>query len=194
MRESRLVVASHNPGKVHEIEILLAPHRIETVSVLNFEEPEETGDSFAANALIKAQAAVNASGLPALADDSGLVVPSLNGAPGLHSARWAGPNKDFTIAMERVRRELNGTSDRHAYFVSTLVLAWPDGYAETFEGRVNGTIVWPPRGTNGFGYDPIFAPHEGHGQTFGELQADEKHTLSHRARAFEKLVRACFTN
>lgn len=194
MRELKLVVASHNPGKIHEIEAFLKPHGIETVSVLDFEEPEETGNSFAANALIKAQAAVNASGLPALADDSGLVVPSLDGSPGLHSARWAGPNKDFTVAMERVWRELNGTSDRQAYFISTLVLAWPDGHSETFEGRVNGIIVWPPRGVNGFGYDPIFAPHEGHGQTFGELQADAKHTLSHRARAFEKLVRACLIN
>ena len=194
MRELKLAVASHNPGKIREIEAFLAPHGIETVSVLDFEEPEETGHSFAANALIKAQAAVKASGLPALADDSGLVVPSLDGAPGISSARWAGPNKDFTVAMERVWRELNGTSDRDAYFISTLVLAWPDGHSEKFEGRVNGTIVWPPRGVNGFGYDPIFVPHEGHGQTFGELQPDAKHTLSHRARAFEKLVRACFTN
>lgn len=190
----KLVVASHNPGKAREIEALLAPHGIEAVSAaaLELEEPEETGDSFAANALIKAQAAALASGLMALADDSGLVVPSLGGAPGTHSARWAGPDKDFTVAMERVWRELAGAPDRRAHFISALVLAWPDGHAETFEGRVDGTLVWPPRGTNGFGYDPMFAPDEGRGLTFGELHADDKHALSHRARAFDKLVRACF--
>lgn len=194
LREGKLVVASHNPGKAREIGELLAPHGVEAVSAaaLELDEPEETGDSFAANALIKAQAAVHASGMTALADDSGLVVPSLGGAPGLHSARWAGPDKDFTLAMERVWRELDGAPDRRAYFISALVLAWPDGHAETFEGRVDGTLVWPPRGTNGFGYDPMFAPDEGRGLTFGELQADDKHALSHRARAFDKLVRACF--
>ncbi len=193
--QGKLVVASHNPGKAREINELLAPHGIEAVSAaaLDLDEPEETGDSFAANALIKAEAAVRASGLTSLADDSGLVVPSLGGAPGIHSARWAGPHKDFMAAMERVWRELDGAPDQRAHFISTLVLAWPDGHAETFEGRVDGTLIWPPRGSNGFGYDPMFAPDGGRGLTFGELPADEKHALSHRARAFDKLVAACLT-
>ncbi len=191
----KLVVASHNRDKVHEIEAMLAPHGVEVVSAaaLGLPEPEETGDTFVANALLKAHAAVDASGLTALADDSGLVVPSLGGAPGIYSARWAGPGKDFTVAMERVWRELGDAPDRRAHFISALALTWPDGHAETFEGRIDGTLIWPPRGGKGFGYDPMFAPDGGHGLTFGEMEAHDKHALSHRARAFGKLVAACFT-
>ena len=188
----RLVIASHNRGKVEEISALLAPFAIAVVSAgsLGIPEPEETGDSFEANAALKARAAVDASGLPALADDSGLLVPELGGAPGIHSARWAGPAKDFRMAMERVHRELDG-KDRGAAFVAVLALAWPDGHSELFRGEVAGRLVWPPRGERGFGYDPIFVP-EGGVATFGEMDPEEKHKISHRARAFAKLVEACF--
>jgi XTP/dITP diphosphohydrolase len=187
----RLAVASHNPGKVREIEALLAPYRIEAVGAgaLGLPEPEETGTTFEANAELKARAASERSGLPALADDSGLVVPALGGAPGIYSARWAGPTKDFRIAMERVQREL-GDEDRGAYFVAVLALAWPDGEMACFRGEVHGHLTWPPRGERGFGYDPIFVP-DGSDKTFGELDPDLKHRISHRARAFEKLVTAC---
>jgi XTP/dITP diphosphohydrolase len=188
----RLVVASHNPGKVEEITALLAPFAIETVSAaaLGLPEPEETGDSFEANAALKAHAAAAGSGLPALADDSGLVVPALGGAPGIYSARWAGPAKDFAAAMARVEYEL-GDRDRSARFVAVLALAWPDGHAESFRGEVAGRLIWPPRGERGFGYDPIFVP-AGDTRTFGEIEPAEKHRISHRAHAFAKLVAACF--
>jgi XTP/dITP diphosphohydrolase len=187
----RLVIASHNQGKVDEIAALLAPFAIDTVSAgaLGIAEPEETGDSFEANAALKAKAAADTSGLPALADDSGLVVPALDGAPGIYSARWAGPAKDFRVAMQRVHREL-GDQDRSARFVAVLALAWPDGDLELFRGEVAGKLVWPPRGERGFGYDPIFVP-EGGVETFGEIDPAQKHRVSHRARAFAKLVNGC---
>ena len=184
----RLVIASHNTGKVEEIAALLAPFAIDTVSAgaLGMAEPEETGTSFEANAAFKAKAAAAASRLPAIADDSGLVVPALGGAPGIYSARWAGPDKDFRVAMERVQREL-GERDRSAWFVAVLALAWPDGGLELFRGEAAGRLVWPPRGERGFGYDPIFVP-TGGAETFGEMEPAEKHKISHRARAFAKLV------
>lgn len=189
---SRLIIASHNPGKVEEIAALLAPFAVETVAAmaLGLPEPEETGDSFEANAALKAEAAANAGGLPALADDSGLVVAALGGAPGIYSARWAGPKKDFASAMARVHREL-GERDRGASFVAVLALAYPDGATELFRGEVAGSLTWPPRGDRGFGYDPIFVP-AGGSATFGEMDPAEKHRISHRARAFAKLVDAHF--
>jgi XTP/dITP diphosphohydrolase len=187
----RLVIASHNEGKVDEISALLAPFAIEAVAAaaLGIAEPEETGDSFEANAALKARAAVEASRLPALADDSGLVVPALGGAPGIYSARWAGAAKDFRIAMERVQREL-GDRDRSARFVAVLALGWPGGRIELFRGEVAGRLVWPPRGERGFGYDPMFVPRGGV-ETFGEMEPAEKHRISHRARAFAALVQGC---
>ena len=183
----RLVIASHNPGKVEEIAALLAPFAVETIpaGALGIPEPEETGDSFEANAALKARAAAEASGLPALADDSGIVVPALGGAPGIYSARWAGPAKDFQFAMERVYREL-GDKDRNARFVAVLALALPGDREELFRGEVEGSLTWPPRGDRGFGYDPIFVP-QGATLTFGEIEPVEKHCISHRARAFAKL-------
>jgi len=188
----RLVVASHNSGKVVEIEALLKPFGVITLgaAALGLPEPEETGATFEENAALKARAAAEKSGLPALSDDSGLVVPALGGAPGIYSARWAGPGRDFFRAMERVQREL-GDRDRNAHFVAVLALAWPDGEIATFRGEVHGRLVWPPRGERGFGYDPMFVP-DGYELTFGEIDPDEKHRISHRARAFEKLVRECF--
>jgi XTP/dITP diphosphohydrolase len=187
----RLVIASHNQGKVEELSALLAPFEIDTVPAvsLGIPEPDETGDSFEANAALKAKAAAMTSGLPAIADDSGLVVPALDGAPGIYSARWAGPDKDFRIAMQRVHREL-ADRDRSARFVAVLALAWPDGDLELFRGEVAGKLVWPPRGKHGFGYDPIFVP-AGGAATFGEIDPAEKHKISHRARAFAKLVDGC---
>jgi len=189
---SRLVIASHNPGKAEEIAALLAPCRIEAVSAaaLNLAEPEETGSTFAENAEIKARAAAAAARLPALADDSGLAVAALDGAPGIFSARWAGETGDFGAAMERVWRTLDGAHDRTASFVAALALAWPDGHCETFEGRVDGILCWPPRGERGFGYDPMFVP-AGGVQSFGEMAPEAKHAISHRADAFRKLVAAC---
>ncbi|MFN4353855.1 RdgB/HAM1 family non-canonical purine NTP pyrophosphatase [Parvibaculum sp.] len=191
----KLVVASHNPGKVREIGDLLAPFGIETVSAgtLGLDEPEETGDTFRANAELKALAAAKAANLPALADDSGLCVNALNGAPGIHSARWAGPSKDFEFAMEKLRRGMleAGPVDVGAHFICGLALAWPDGHVEYFEGRVDGELTWPPRGEKGFGYDPIFIP-DGHDITFGEMEPQAKHAMSHRADAFRQLVNACF--
>jgi len=192
----RLVIASHNAGKVREIGELLAPYDVAVVSAgeLGLPEPVETGDSFANNAALKARAAAEGSGLPALADDSGLTVRALGGRPGIHSARWAGAPRDFGAAMERVEREVAASAapgaapDRRAAFVCALCLAWPDGTLRCFEGRVEGTLVWPPRGTRGFGYDPIFQP-EGERLTFGEMAPDRKHAMSHRARAFAQLVR-----
>ena len=193
----RLVVASHNPGKVREIRDLLAPYGIDAVSAreLDLPEPEETGKTFLANAELKALAAALASGLNALADDSGLEVAALDGAPGIFSARWAGETKDFAIAMERVEKELDvrdakTPEQRIANFTCALTLATPDGVWRTFEGKVFGTLVWPPRGTRGFGYDPIFLP-KGGTQTFGEMEGQEKHEQSHRAAAFELFREAC---
>jgi XTP/dITP diphosphohydrolase len=188
----RLVIASHNPGKVREIDDLLRPFHVEVVSAgaLGLPEPEETGASFAENAILKARASAAGAKLPALADDSGLVVPALGGAPGITSARWAGPAKDFHVAMKRVHDEL-GAKDRSAYFFAALALCWPDAHCEVFEGRVDGTLVWPPRGLKGFGYDPMFLP-EGGRETFGEMDPQKKHEISHRADAFRKLVKACF--
>jgi XTP/dITP diphosphohydrolase len=200
----RLVVATHNPGKLAEMRELLAPFGVAAASAgeLNLPEPEETGTTFSDNARIKALAAAHAANLPAFADDSGLVVEALDGAPGIHSARWAGPNKDFRQAMKRVDALLRecgalAPAQRRAHFVSALCIAWPDRHVEEFEARVEGTLVWPPRGGNGFGYDPMFLP-DGHERTFGEMASNEKHALpprgkglSHRARAFMKLAEAC---
>jgi XTP/dITP diphosphohydrolase len=185
------VIASHNPGKVREIAELRAPHGLSVVSAgdLGLPEPEETGASFEANARLKALAAAAGADLPALADDSGLAVAALDGRPGIHSARWAGPARDFATAMVRVEETLAGKSDRRAHFVCVLALAWPDGRCETFEGRVDGRLVWPPRGDRGFGYDPIFLP-DGHDLTFGQMDPAKKHAISHRARAFEKFLAA----
>jgi XTP/dITP diphosphohydrolase len=194
LTEKRLVVASHNPGKVSEIADLIAPFGLEAVpaSTLGLAEPEETETTFIGNALIKAHAAAQAAGIPALSDDSGLCVDALNGEPGVYSARWAGPRKDFRDAMQLVHDRLreSGAKDRIAHFVCALAIAWPDGHAETFEGRVSGSLVWPPRGTLGFGYDPMFVP-EGFQITFGEMPPAQKHGMSHRARAFAKFVEAC---
>jgi XTP/dITP diphosphohydrolase len=188
-RPKTLVIASHNPGKVREIDDLLRPFGIKTVgaAAVGLVEPEETGTTFAENAALKARAAARAAKLPSLADDSGLTVSALDGAPGVYSARWAGPRKDFAIAMRKVEDALKGKSDRRAAFVAALALAWPDGRCDVFEGRVEGTLVWPPRGEKGFGYDPIFVP-AGHTITFGEMEPAKKHTMSHRAKAFAKLV------
>lgn len=191
----KLVIASHNQGKVREIAALLGPFGIEPVSAaaLDLPEPEETGTSFADNADLKARLAADLSGLPALADDSGLCVDALEGRPGIHSARWAGPDRDFRIGMERIWEEVlakGPEAGRDAHFVCALAVAWPnDGQCENFEGRVYGQLVWPPRGDNGFGYDPMFQP-IGHQQTFGEMDPAAKHAMSHRADAFRKLVAA----
>jgi len=202
--DGRVVIATHNPGKLEEMRELLAPYGITTVSAgeLGLSEPEETGTSFRENARLKAIAASRASQLPALADDSGLVVDALRGAPGIHSARWAGPEKNFRRAMERIDLLLreSGASlpkQRTAHFVSALCVAWPDGHVEECEGRVDGILVFPPRGDKGFGYDPMFLPEE-HARTFGEMTSEEKHGLpprgfglSHRARAFLQLSEVC---
>jgi XTP/dITP diphosphohydrolase len=186
----RLVVATHNQGKLREIEVLVAPFGMSVVSAgaLGLPEPEETGDTFEANALLKAEAAAAASGLPALADDSGIAVDALGGAPGIYSARWAGPGKDFAAAMGSVEdklRALGATApeQRKAHFVAVLALAYPDGGHDLFRGEVHGTLVYPPRGANGFGYDPMFVPN-GHDVTFGEMDPAAKQAMSHRARAF----------
>ncbi len=196
-RGDHLVVASHNPGKVWEINQLLAPYGLDAVSASNFglSEPEETEPTFEGNAKLKAVVAAAGARLPALADDSGLEVDGLDGAPGIYSARWAGPDRDFSIAMQRVHDELtergawNGAAPR-ANFISVLCLAWPDGTTELFEGKVYGHLVWPPRGTNGFGYDPIFVA-DGQSMTFGEMEPANKYAISHRTRAFDVFKRAC---
>ena len=192
-REKRLVIATHNKGKLREIDDLLRPFGIEVMGAgaLGLPEPEETGDTFEANATLKALAAATTTRLPALADDSGLVVSALDGAPGIYSARWAGPTRDFSVAMRAVEDRLHGKSDRRAHFVAALALAWPDGHVEVFRGEVHGLLTWPPRGTKGFGYDPMFQP-LGDTRTFGEIDPEEKHRISHRADAFRKLVAACF--
>ncbi|MEI7806218.1 MAG: RdgB/HAM1 family non-canonical purine NTP pyrophosphatase [Hyphomicrobiales bacterium] len=200
----RVVIATHNPGKLAEMRELLSPYGIEANSAaeLKLPEPDETGKTFAANARIKAKAAARATQLPAFADDSGLAVDALNGEPGIHSARWAGPDKDFRGAMNTIqtlliKQDARTPEQRRAHFVSALCVAWPDGHLEEFEAQVHGIIVWPPRGTKGFGYDPLFLP-DGFQATFGEMSSDEKHGLppkgtglSHRARAFLKLAEAC---
>lgn len=200
----RVVIATHNPGKLAEMRELLSPSGIEANSAaeLKLPEPDETGKTFAANARIKAKAAAKATQLPAFADDSGLAVDALNGEPGIHSARWAGPDKDFRGAMNTIqtlliKQDARTPEQRRAHFVSALCVAWPDGHLEEFEAQVHGIIVWPPRGTKGFGYDPLFLP-DGFQATFGEMSSDEKHGLppkgtglSHRARAFLKLAEAC---
>lgn len=202
--EGKILIATHNAGKLREMRELLAPYGIAAVSAgeLNLDEPEETGMTFAANAQIKAQAGAKASGLPSFADDSGICVAGLDGAPGIYSARWA-VDKKFDAAMARIDAELlakaiGREAERKAWFISALCIAWPDGHLEEFEGRIDGVLVWPPRGTAGFGYDPMFLP-EGHTRTFGEMTSDEKHglptdgsrALSHRARAFQDLAKAC---
>lgn len=189
----KLVIASHNMGKVREIGELLVPFDVKTISVaeLSLPEPVEDGNSFIANAEIKALAAAKKSGLPALADDSGLEVNALGGEPGIYSARWAGPKKDFTVAMAEINRRMADSHDRGANFTCALTLAWPDGHMESFEGKVFGTITWPIRGKNGFGYDPFFVPDD-HQQTFGEMDPAQKHAMSHRANAFKQLINACF--
>jgi XTP/dITP diphosphohydrolase len=196
-RGTTLVIASHNEGKVRELSELFAPYGIACVSAasLGLPEPEETGYSFAENAELKALAAAKGAGMLALSDDSGLEVEALGGVPGIHSARWAGPTKDFRLAMERVRHELeaSGTTDRRANFTCALALAGPNGDVAAFTGKVHGTIVWPPRGTQGFGYDPIFVP-EDYTETFGEMDPGLKNQLSHRMRAFEKLMLATYVD
>jgi XTP/dITP diphosphohydrolase len=192
-RGTKLVVASHNPGKLREIKELLAPFELDVKSAtdLNLPEPEETEPTFVGNALLKARAAMTASGLPALADDSGLCVTALNGDPGIYSARWANGAKDFAGAMARIERELKAkrATDYSAKFVSVLAIAKPGGEDEVFEGEVTGALTFPPRGSRGFGYDPIFTM-DGMGETYGEIDPDLKHSISHRARAFEKLLKS----
>ncbi|WP_346893063.1 RdgB/HAM1 family non-canonical purine NTP pyrophosphatase [uncultured Roseibium sp.] len=204
LEPGRLVVASHNKGKIREINELLAPYGFDVVSAgdLDLPEPEETGLTFEANAELKAVAAATASGLPSLADDSGFCAEALGGDPGIYSARWAGPDKDFAMAMRNVEEKLQQTGatvpeKRRGSFVAVLCLAWPDGHREFFRGEVEGQIVWPPRGEKGFGYDPMFQP-DGHERTFGEMTSEEKHgwskdaeALSHRSRAFQLFSKAC---
>ncbi len=191
----KLVIASHNPGKVREIAELLEPFGAEVISAgeLGLPEPVEDGETFIANAEIKALAAAKASGLVALADDSGLCVHALGGDPGVYSARWAGTEKNFSVAMQKIEDALReaGAEDRSAHFACALTLAWPDGHAESFEGQVQGRMAWPPRGEKGFGYDPTFIP-DGHDITFAEMEPAAKHAMSHRAQAFKLLVEACF--
>ncbi|MDP4823234.1 MAG: RdgB/HAM1 family non-canonical purine NTP pyrophosphatase [Aestuariivirgaceae bacterium] len=190
---TRIVVATHNPGKLTEINDLLRPLGLDAVSAasLGLPEPDETGSTFAANAILKAQASALGANLAALSDDSGLCVDSLDGEPGIYSARWAGPSKDFSVAMQLVEDELQkrGTSNRRAHFICALCLAFPDGKTHVFEGRVDGTLVWPPRGKRGFGYDAMFLP-DGESLTFGEMEPDAKHAMSHRARAFKLFLDA----
>jgi XTP/dITP diphosphohydrolase len=190
--ETELIIATHNPGKLREIAQLFEPFGVQALSAgeLGLPEPMEDGLTFIANAEVKARAAAEGSEKPAVSDDSGLVVPALGGDPGIYSARWAGPGKNFNVAMKRVQNEL-GKKDRAAYFVAALALAWPDGHIEMFEGTVHGTLVWPPRGDLGFGYDPMFQPN-GYDITFGEFEPSAKHAISHRADAFNQLVAACF--
>ena len=193
LQPGKLIAATHNKGKVAELKDLFEPLGFEVVSAveLDLDEPEETELTFEGNALIKARAAAEATGAPALSDDSGLEVTALGGMPGVHTAIWAGEPRDFYVAMEKVERELNAINaeDRSAKFVSCLAVAWPDGHEETFRGEVHGTLTWPPRGEMGFGYDPVFVP-VGHDVTFAELEPQQKHSMSHRAMAFDKLKKA----
>ena len=190
---SKLVLASHNQGKLAELADMLRPYQVEiiTAGALGLPEPEETAPDFAGNARIKAQAAATASGLAAFSDDSGFCTAALRGEPGVLSARWGGPEKNFAKAMALVHERAGDAADRRAWFVAALCLAWPDGHTETFIGRVHGTMVWPPRGDRGFGYDPMFVP-EGGTETFGEMDPVAKHAVSHRARAFAQVMRSCF--
>ena len=187
----RVVLATHNQGKYRENAALLAPFGLEVLSAgdLGLPEPEETGLTFEENAVLKARAACAATGLPAIADDSGLAVPALDGQPGIHTARWAGPERDFFVAMKRVHEELGDNPDRRGFFCCNLSVAWPDGDTASFEGRLEGTLVWPIRGERGFGFDPMFQP-KGHDITFGEMDPEQKEAMSHRALAFAKLKRA----
>jgi len=194
-RGGRLVLASHNAGKLREVAALLAPHGLAVVSAreLGLPEPEESADTFLGNAGIKALAAARATGLPALADDSGFSVAALGGDPGVRTADWAtlqDGSRDYMAGMAKVEERARGAADRRAWFTCALVLAWPDGHMEGFEGKAPGEWVWPPRGGRGFGYDPMFVP-EGRAETFGEMDPDEKHSISHRARAFAQLAAAC---
>jgi len=193
-RGTRLVLASHNAGKLAEFVALFEPFGVSLVSAgaLGLAEPEETEDDFVGNARLKATAAASAAGLPALADDSGFCVAALGGAPGVVSARWAGPEKNFLGAMQRVQRACGANPDRRAWFVCALCLAWPDGETASFLGRVEGSLVWPPRGERGFGYDPMFAP-SGGSLSYGEMAPEEKHATSHRARAMAQLASACLS-
>ena len=200
LTEPVLIVASHNQGKVKEMRALFAPYHIDlkSAAALGLAEPEETGASFIENAELKARAASVAAGLPALADDSGLCVDALNGAPGIYSARWAGAEKDFTKAQQKLERKLAALPPAPhgahiAHFICALTLAWPDSHCESFEGRVTGHLTWPPRGNKGFGYDPIFVP-QGSDLTFAEIDPAQKHAQSHRADAFRQLVAACLAN
>ncbi len=193
--EKALVIASHNQGKVNEIAALLAPYKIDVSSAaqLGLADVDETGDTFIANAILKAESVAKATGKPALADDSGLSVAALDGAPGIYSARWAGAEKDFNAAMLKVHiaMQASGNPDTSAKFVCALALAWPDGYTVSTEGVIQGHITWPPCGNKGFGYDPLFIPN-GHTLTFAEMEPHDKHAMSHRALAFEKLLNLCF--
>ncbi len=201
LTQEKLILASHNAGKLREIADLLRPYGVSVTSAgeLGLPEPEETETTFTGNAILKARASAEAGGLPALADDSGLAVDALDGQPGIYSARWAetdgsgaaGGKRDFGLAMERVQRELDGQSDRSARFVCALCIYWPNGDKLVYEGEVRGSMVWPPRGTRGFGYDPMFQP-DGYETTFGEMDPDAKHAISHRADAFRKLVADVF--
>lgn len=184
-----LLIATHNPGKLKEFRELLQPRGITVRGAADYDlpEPEETGTTFTENALLKARAAAQGTGLAALADDSGLCVRALDGAPGVYSARWAGPGKDFSVAMARVQREIGDKVDRSAYFTAVLALVKPDGTEQLFEGRCDGTIIWPPRGEGGFGYDPMFQP-DGYTHTFSEMDKEEKHAISHRSRALQKFL------
>lgn len=188
----KLVLASHNQGKLVELTALLRPRGIDVVSAaaLGLPEPEEPAPDFAGNARIKALAAAMATGLPAFSDDSGFCVAALNGEPGVLSARWAGPGRDFAHAMALVHERAGDAADRRAWFMAALCLAWPDGHTEVFMGRVDGTLVWPPRGDKGFGYDPVFVP-EGGTRTFAEMDPEAKHAVSHRARAFAQVMASC---
>ncbi len=196
--DKELIIASHNAGKIREIRELLVPFGIDVTSAadLGLEDPEETGATFVANAELKARASALATQKPALADDSGLCVAALNGDPGIFSARWGGPSRDFNLAMDKVREGVEtaaaeGRDDRSAYFICVLSLCWPDSHCESFEGRIDGRLVFPPRGDRGFGYDPIFIAN-GETLTFGEMDPDKKHAMSHRAKAFAQLIEACF--
>ena len=194
--EDELVLASHNPGKLREIAALFAdqPFLVTSAQDYDLPEPEETEVTFSGNALLKARATSFATEKPALADDSGLVIPALNGAPGIYSARWAWPKKDFIMAMDKVNTSLAAVQakDRTAWFICVLALVWPDGEEAVFEGRIDGTLIWPPRGHQGFGYDPMFVA-DGHDLSFGEMDPDKKLAIGHRARAFDQLVANCFS-
>lgn len=195
-QEPKLLIASHNPGKIREIADALVPFHVMTVSAatMNLEEPEETGATFLENARLKALFCMKATGLPSLADDSGLVIPALNGQPGIYSARWAQTpqgNRDFSYAIHRVEQEIRGIQDFSAHFVCALSLVWPDGVDVTFEAKAYGHLTFPPRGQKGFGYDPIFIP-EGYAMTYAEMSPEQKHRISHRAIAIRKLIQDCF--